>query len=431
MIRALALLALLLPAPAPAQSLYGCSGVEGDRNFASVEGEGGAFFRLDPDLRMWFPMEDATIARLARLSERLAAGGTTLVYVPLPTRSLAMPERLPLSARDYGFDPVMAATVHDLNEARLRAAGIVVPQTRRALRLGAAGAPSFQPTDPGLTAEGADRLAAAIAAVLAPLPALATLPRAQFATAPAPEVAPQPSRMRAALQRRCLSELPVPRLTATATTRLQGAAAGGAALIGGTAVSPRIAIVGTEQIGDPGLNLAGRLAQATGFETLIYTVDGGGAFGAITSYMTARAFQEARPAVIVWVNPVENSLAAFGDQPLAELAAAAGGACTIPLPVLGGAEPGTASADLAPVAGGGAWTLYLDAEGTQATEARFDFVGANGLTRSFWVRRAPGQVPTGRFYMPMAALGAEPAARVDVRLDAPFAGPVRMAACNA
>jgi alginate biosynthesis protein AlgX len=430
-IRALALMLALMPAPALAQSAFGCTGVDVDHDFASLEGAGGAFFRLDPDLKMWHPMEDATVARLGRLSQALAAGGTTLVYVHLPVRSLAMPERLPLAAQDYGFDPVMAATVHDLDEARLRDAGVVVPQTRSALRKGAAGSPSFHLADPGLTTDGADRLAAAIAAAIAPLPALAALPRAQFATAPAADPGPPVSRMRAALQRHCLSDLPLPMVAASTTTRLQGGLASDAALLGATTVAPRIAIVGTEQIGAPALNLSGRVAQATGFETLIYTVDGGGAFGAIASYMTSRAFQETRPAVLVWVNPVENSLATHGDQPLAELTAAAGSGCTVPLQVLGGAAPGTASADLSPVAGGGAWTLLFDAEGTPATEARFDFLDASGLPRSFWVTRAPGALPSGRFYMPLAALGAKPATRVDVTLNAPFVGPVRMAACNA
>jgi alginate biosynthesis protein AlgX len=430
-IRALALLLALLPAPALAQSAFGCTGVDGDHDFASIEGADGAFFRLIPDLQMWHPLEDVTVARLGRLSQVLAEGGTTLVYVPLPIRSLAMPERLPVAARDYGFDPVMAATVHDLDEARLRAAGLVVPQVRSALRKGAAAAPSFQLTDPGLTADGADRLTAAIAAAIAPLPALAALPRAQFSTSPAADVGPLPSRMRASLQRHCLSDLPAPVIPATTTIRLQGGLAPDAALLGTGSAAPRIAIVGTEHIGAPALNLSGRIAQATGFETLIYTIEGGGAFGAITSYMTSRAFQETRPAVLVWVNPVENSLATHGDQPLAELTAAAGSGCTIPLPVLGGLDPGTASADLTPVSGGGNWTIQLDAEGTPATEARFDFVDASGLKRSFWISRPAGAVPSGRFYIPMAALGAASANRVDVTLNAPFAGPVRMAACNA
>lgn len=431
MIRALVLMLALLPAPAPAQSAFGCTGVEEDHDFASIEGAGGAFFRLKPDLKMWHPLEDVTLARLGRLSQVLAAGGTTLVYVPLPIRSLAMPERLPLAARDYGFDPVMAATVHDLDEARLRAAGIVVPPTRSALRKGAAAAPSFQLTDPGLTAEGADRLAAAIAAAIAPLPALASLPRAQFATVPAPDLPAPPSRMRAALQRHCLSELPGISVPAPTVTRLLGGLAAEATLLDADTTVPRIAIVGTEQIGMPALNLSGRVAQATGLETLIHTVEGGGAFGAITSYLTSRAFQEARPAVLVWVNPVESSLATHGDQPLAELIAAAGPGCTIPLTVLGGVDPGTASADLTPVSGGGSWTILIDAEGTQASEARFDFLDAAGQKRSFWVTRPPGAFLSGRFYMPMAALGTTPATRVDVTLNAPFAGPVRMAACNA
>lgn len=427
MIRALALL-LAMTAPAAAQSTFGCEGVETDQHFAAVEGAGGTFFRLEPDLRMWHAVEDQTVARLARLSETLAANGTTLVYVPLPLRSLAMPDRLPLGISDYGFDPVMAATVHDLAEDRLRAAGVIVPRIRTALRLGSAEAPAYQPTDPRLTVEGARRLSTAVAEALAPVGALATLPRAQFATVAALEVVPLPSPMRAALQRHCLTDLPQVALPGRVTQRLQGGATSTSLV--GSAAAPRIAILGTEVIGDPALNLAGELAEATGFDTQIYAVDGGGAFAAISAYMTSRAFQDSRPAVIVWVNPVQHSLAATGDQPLAELTAAAGPGCTVVLPVLAGAAPGSAVADLAPIGGGGDWTLYLDADGTPATEARFDLTGTDGLTRSFYVTRHKDQLATGRFYLPLTALAGQPLARVEVHLDAAFAGPVRMAACN-
>jgi alginate biosynthesis protein AlgX len=326
---------------------------------------------------------------------------------------------------------VMAATVHDLDEVRLREAGIVVPAVRKALRTGGATPPSFHLTDYRMTAEGADRLAKAIADAISGVEALSAVPRAQFQTQPAADAVVTESVMRAALQRHCAQELPPALVQATVTQRLAGAAASGeAAIFGGTGVSARIAVVGTEHIGDPGLNLTGALSQATGLDAIIYTVDGGGAFGAISSYMTSRAFQEQRPAVLVWVNPVENNLATFGDQPLAELTVAAGDTCRIALPVLTGSDAQGVTADLSGLSAGQGFVLFVDAEGTPATEARFDFRGQDGLSRSFWVVRNPDQVPTGRFYLPMSGVGDAVVTAVDVRFDVPVSGVVRMAACN-
>ena len=201
-IAAAAALTGLCAQPAVAQSIYGCTDLEGRHAFASVEGDGGVFYRVDPDLRMFHPLSDETVDQLARLSEALASLGTTLVYVPLPTKSLAMPDQLPQKARDFGFDASVATTVYGDAIKRLREKGVAAADVRRALRAGVDEPLSFYQTDYRLTSAGARRAARAIADTMGLAPGFVDLPKGRFDTRSTGMVA-VPSDMRAALQRHC------------------------------------------------------------------------------------------------------------------------------------------------------------------------------------------------------------------------------------
>jgi len=236
--------------------------------------------------------------------------------------------------------------------------------------------------------------------------------------------------MRNALQRHCMIALPPVETDSFTTTRLRAASGtNDSALFGTARALPRIVLVGTEHAGEAASNLAGFLSEQTGLEVLPYTVAGGGSFAAISSYMTSREFQDAPPAYLVWVNPVENNLAQFGDQPLHELIVAAGDGCRVPLPVLSGNDANTLTADLGTLDRSQSYTLFVDADGTQATEARFDFHTAAGLARSQSVLRHKDQVKTGRFFMPLSGLWPQGAQTVDIVLDAPFGVAARVTAC--
>jgi alginate biosynthesis protein AlgX len=425
------MLGLMLAGAAPglAQSVYGCTGLDDRNSMPSLEGDRGVFYRIDPDMRMFHAFSDESIAQLAGLSKALKSLGTTLVYVPLPTKGLAMPAQLPQAARDYGFDVVLATTVYDQSLRRLDEAGVVTANLRTALSVDADSAPSMYPTDYRLTAAGSERAAKAIAATLGKTTGFADLPQGQFATSVASKQT-LPSDMRAALQRHCQITLPELVVDSFATIRLQGtAAANNTALLGSTATSARIAVVGTEHTGEASSNFAGYLSQASGLDVQQYTVMGGGSFAAISSYLTSRAFQEQRPAYLVWINPVENNLAQFGDQPLRELKAAAAGTCRVPLPAGPGITANSVTADLSALDRTQNYTLFVDAEGTAARRAQFDFQSAAGLVRTRTVTRHPDQVATGRFYMPMSAMWPEGALAVTITLDVPAAAPVRVTAC--
>jgi len=160
-----------------------------------------------------------------------------------------------------------------------------------------------------------------------------------------------------------------------------------------------------------------------------YSVDGGGAFAAISSYLTSREFLDQRPAYLVWVNPIDNNLAQYGDQPLRELRAAAGANCRVPLTLLPSRQPNTVIADLSALDPSQSYTLFVDADGSPAGEARFDFLSGTGLVRSKYILRQEAQLRSGQFYMPLSGLWAEGARSVDIVLDAPFGNNTRVSAC--
>jgi alginate biosynthesis protein AlgX len=427
--RLVILLMMAFASPAVAQSIYGCVGLDDTNGLPSVEGDNGVFYRVTPDLHMFNAVSDDSVVRLAGLSQALAQLGTTLVYVPLPSKGLAMPDQLPQAARDYGFDVVLATTVYEDILKRLRNAGIATADVRKALRVGPDAPPSIYPTDYRLTAAGAGRVATAVAATISATPGFKDLQKGRFASSVTGKET-LPSDMRAALQRHCQITLPDLLVDSFAITRLQGqAVAGDNTLLGGTPNSARVAVVGTEHVGTASSNFAGALSAASGLDVQQYTVSGGGSYAAISSYLTSRTFQEQRPAYLIWINPVENNLAQFGDQPMRELTAAAGGNCRVPLPSGPGGLANSVTADLTALDTTQSYTLFVDAEGTAATTARFDFQSATGLVRTRTVLRNAGQVATGRFYMPMSGLWPEGALSVTVTLDAPVVNAARVTAC--
>jgi alginate biosynthesis protein AlgX len=423
---------MLMAGHAAADTAHGCTGLGGHHRWSSVEGAAGTFFRLDPDLMMTHPFSDDSVEGLARLSRALAAGGTRLVYVPLPTKGMALPARLPPEARDLGYDATLAATLYDDTIARLAAVGVSAVNARAALRSADDAAPSFFAADPRLTPAGARRTAEAVAATMATLPGLSDLPRARFETRATGRTR-LPSPMRTALQRHCLIPLPEVEAETFATTRLDGGTTGtgSSALLGG-GPQARVALVGTEDAVDPALNLAGFLATATGLEVQAYAVTGGGAFAAISSYLTSHAFAGARPAVLVWVNPVSESLASHGDQPLRELIAAAGDSCRRALPTGPGLAPDLLIADLSAMDPATPAMLLIDAGGAAAARVTVEVRGPGGPARLRTVQRHRNQAPTGRFYVPLDSLwpaSGAAGAVADIRLDVPFGPGSAVTAC--
>jgi alginate biosynthesis protein AlgX len=424
---ALAAISVLMAAPLAAQSAFGCTDLDGRHAIPSVEGTDGMFYRVHPDLHMFQPFSDQSITDLARLSDALSDMGTTLIYVPLPTKALIEPESLPVRATDLGFDVSIATTVFDDIIHRLVEADVLAVNLRGPLRATGDEGPSVFLTDYRLNTDGGRRAAAAIGAVIAATPGVAGLARGTFTSRAAGTIT-LPSTMRDILQRHCTLTIPEAVTASATTSRTGGTLPRTEGLLGGAGAA-QIALVGTEDVASFSSNLAGFLSEATGLDALEYTVYGGGSFAAISAYLTSRSFQEARPAYLVWINPVQNNLAQWGDQPLGELVAAAAGTCRIPLPAGPGLEPQTLVVDLLALDPGRSYTLYIDADTSPATVARFDILSPSGLVHTRHIQRNPDQTPTGRFYLPLTGLWPDGAQSVTVTLDAVFGVNARAAAC--
>ncbi|WP_428926232.1 alginate O-acetyltransferase AlgX-related protein [Marinibacterium sp. SX1] len=421
---------------------YGCGDILTAGAQASVEGAGGMFFRFGPDLSSYHWIGDQGIDQLARLSARLAEQGTRLIYVPVPSKSLTMPDRVPPSAVRMGYDPEIAASVYGEMLRRLDEAGVTAIDARLALRQQALrGAdPVFQ-ADPRLTPDGAEALALAIAAQIRALPVMADSADEDWQVTRRGEIV-LPSAMRMRLQSSCVAELPDVRLPIIEATRggvlLPAAIGTGHGTGHGTANSPLgqaapVVVVGTEIAVDPALGLASFLAAEARMGVAAAMVPGedrlADAFGAISSYMGSAAFAAERPRVLVWANPVWLNLGRHGARPMDELITLAGApaTCGLNLP-LSQARDGNVYAELSgPVRHG---ALLLDTGGRALDRVEFRFTSVRGETRARIVERHPRQAPTARVAMPLSGLWPEGAARVDIVTDGPIGGQPRLTLCE-
>lgn len=421
--------AAMLPAGAAhSESAFGCHDLMRSGAIASLEGAGGQFFRFDPDLHADHRLADAVVRQLGELSAALDSRGTRLIFVPVPTKALVMPDLLPPAARGLGYDPDVAAAIYFGMLEDLGAAGVTAVDARRALIGAAHDRPPFFVTDPRLTAAGAEALAEAIVAQMAAAPGFARLPKKRFRTDRAVDEV-LVSQMRLLLQDHCTAALPPLIAEHHRTTTVSGGEEVGRRPPSELpAHPPSVYLVTDEIVSLPYSNLAGSIAQRSGLETAIYNVDGGGAFAAISTYLTSQAFQDTPPAFLVWLSPVWNDLARFGDQPMRELIAAAGATCDTDLEVRLSPE-GALLADLSRQPQGTAMTLRVDAA-APARLAAFEFRSAEGRTRRRTVTRHPGQEVSGRFFMPLSALWPDGAESVAVSLDVPFGEEASMKLCG-
>ena len=412
-----------------AQSLYGCNDLAGYERLPSIEGKSGVFFRINPDLYNFHAMSEETVDQVAELARALESVGTKLIYVPMPTKSMVMPSFLTSESEDFGFDATLASTVYGEAVRRLRDHGVMTVDARRALVLAEQGDYPYFRADYRMTSTGSALLAAAIGGAIKEDEAYAELPRSEFNTTQTGQVA-LPSPMRHQLQQHCLNALPEA-ITETYETKLSRSTvlSSNNANFSNTTQSALVAVVGTEFTGEPAINFPGFLAQETGLDIRQYSVTGGGAFAAISTYLTSQEFQDIRPAYLVWENPIWNNLAKFGNQPMRELIVASSSACRTALPILQTEDATRVRADISNVDASLNYTLFIDTDGSQANVARFKFRAANGLERIKTIYRHPDQAKTGRFYMPADGIGEDDAVTVEIELDQPFGSLPRLTAC--
>lgn len=416
----LTLALLMAGGSAQAQSTaYGCRGLSAS-DINIVEGVGGVFLRTLPDLQADTWIAPETVEDIAHLSSVLEAGGTRLVVVPMPTKALAMPDALPLLASHLGYDVDLAASVYDENVRRLRQSGVLAVDGRAALRqLDLGGGAPFHAVDPRPTAAGLRALAAATARVLEDADVTPEVPRRFEATRI--DTQPIASAFRTRLQRHCSVDLP----PVTAEAWALSETAGDARSLG----SDGAVVVGSDMSGD-GSVFAGFLSEATGRGVQSLLVEGEDGFAAITSFLTSPAFAVARPGVLIWEFPVWADLGGRGDQPMAELIAAAGQTCTTAIALQPGAVTGRIQASLAGIATGPGTVLMLESGGALPQSASFRFFAADGSQRVKSIHRTSGERPSGRFYLPLSGLWPDGAVGVEIETDAGFGALPGLAACT-
>jgi len=422
----IAVTALLAANAGQAQSGYGCSGLVTHSALPAAEGKNGVFFAIRPELQAHHGFGDETIVLLSDLNNALAARGTTLVLLPVPTRAQVLFRDLPAMAGHLGYDVEASTAVHLDMIRRLNKAGLTVAEPLSDLRTAAqsGGRPFFE-TDPRPTAEGARILASAVGATLADHPDLVGVTRDTYRSTEGAEVT-LPSAMRVQLQTACQSALPTVSLQPYTTARTTA----NSTTIAGAATNKRLVLLGTEITGTPELNLSGFLSEATGLEVLSYGVAGGGAFAAMSSYLTSADFQAAPPRVLVWEVPVSASMSNHGDQPLRELVVAAANSCTAPIALTRAPAGNLLRAELEGLKLGANITLALDAGGARLPFVRFHFTDADGLIRTRSIYRHADQLLTGRFYLPLAGLKTTGLRAVEIEGPAAFGLRSHLAACS-
>ena len=411
----LAMAALMLSAPLAMASNFGCSGQEFNPALPSIEGKDGYFYRVFADLRLQHEMTDPVIERLGALSDALAAQGTTLVYVTVPTKSQAMPQYLPDHAAEYGFDIAIATKVYQNIITRLTARGVTAPDLQTAMSKSDDAHPVFFQADFHWTSDGARLAAEAIGAAIRATPAFAELTPEEYTSTPAKETAAF-SGMRRALQGFCTDELPRVETMAYVTAKAEETLDLGTDIFASDAERPEIALVGTSFSDSTVNNFAGFISQYSGLDLVNYAITGGNQFGSITSYMTSRAFQEARPQYLIWENPIYNGLVQYGFDPLDELIAAAGDTCTQVLPATK-ADANTVSADLKDITLQPGDLILADFGKDESRNAQFSFATDSGVVRTATMARADRLAPTGRFFQTVSAIWRPDFTKVDVRFD--------------
>ncbi|HLQ20047.1 MAG TPA: alginate O-acetyltransferase [Tabrizicola sp.] len=434
-----ALCTLLAPAAYAEPSQFGCANTEFAAS-ASIEGTDGVFYRVQSDLRLQHPMDDAVVAQLAELTRVLAEQGTTLIYVNVPTKGQAMPQYLPPEAAAYGYDPaLMQANYQDVTD-RLNAAGVPAPDLMGAMLKAKPDEKVFFQADFHWTPDGARLAAQAIGEMIRNLPGYAEVTPVEFTSQPAdPEIAF--SGLRRELQTYCKETLPEVEATTWVTTRATGAelsaadifadaapteeapeaeAAEGETLdIFGTGTDEAsVVLVGTSFSDSSINNFAGFLSEYSGIEVVNYAITGGNQFGSMTSYLTSRDFAEDRPTFLVWENPIYNSLAQFGPLPMDELIVAAGPTCdiatgtTVEEDILSARfQPGQLKAE-------DAFLFDYGSDGPRVANVTFETKA--GIRRSVRLERPDRLRATGRFFLRLEPYWSRDLVQVSVGFDRPL-----------
>jgi alginate biosynthesis protein AlgX len=404
-------------------SNYGCNNLD----LASpqlVEGKNGTFYRLTLDFRMNQPLSPEAAGLVGDIAEALRAQGTELIYVPVPTKSLAMPGNIPPGVEGYGFDIDIAEIAYDAFLAKLAEAGVTVVDTMRAMRR--AEAAPFQPTDFHWSPEGARAVAAALGDTIRELPAYDDLEKTGYETEPT-DVEPMDSRLRGTIQEYCRQTVPAAEVQGYETTRTSEANAD-SGIFASDSSGPPIALAGTSMSAEATFHFEQFLAEEAELAVANYSITGGNQFGGMTSFLLSEDFRENPPAVLIWENPIYNNLGEFGEMPLRELLAPVAAECSALETETGG------SSDLAAELPEGMLTresyIEIDTGRANGREAVVTLTGPEGIEARTPIRRPIRYEPTRWFYQYTAPAWRPDFTRVEVTLDRPATDDATLSICK-
>lgn len=430
--------AALLTSPALAASAFGCKHLENNPTLPSVEGKDGFFFRIFADLRMQHPFTEEVTTLMGDLSDALKAHGTTLMYVPIPTKSVTLPTFLPAEAALFGFDETIASRVYADQIERLRAKNVIAVDLLSTLKTTDGDDPPFFRSDFHWTSTGARKAAEEIGGMIKAMPDYADVTPVTYETRPTgAELAV--SGMRRELQAYCSLSLPPVVSTAFETVEVASADAtldifGGSPVAGGdgapAGTSDEVALVGTSFSDALVPNFSGFLAQYASLPVANFAITGGNQFGAITSYLTSREFQAERPRYMVWENPIYNNLAQFGTGPLTELIAAARNDCAPVTAAPTVDDAGALVTDLSADRIGAKQVLLADAGDEGSRDIVLKFTAKDGRTFKREVHRGDRFRATGRFFIPLESLDSLELQKVEIKFDRLSKDTAAVSLCN-
>ncbi len=410
-----------------APSAYGCAHLENDNLTPILEGKEGVFYRVYADIRLQHPFSDRAVTLMGQLADNLAQRGTTLIYLPIPTKSQAMPDQLPDVAKLYGFRVDEADRVYRSLIDRLEAQGVTTADAQSALR-NAETAPFFG-TDFHWNAEGARLVAETVAKTLQAHPDYADLDKTSYITTETGTTRAF-SGLRRQIQKRCLTEIPQAETMTYETVQQQTTVSLGAAdLFGSDEARTQVVITGTSFADMEIANFDGWLSQYSELEVFNYAITGGNQFGAMLSYVTSDDFRADPPHFLIWENPIYNNLLQYGEQPMLELIAAASDTCGPAFDVAHDGGTGL-SIDLTDTVRRGDDVIHAAAGTEGPRSATFTAHFADGTSRTNYLTRNSRLRATGHFYMPLEVFGTQTIERLDVTFDRPVPASATLNLCR-
>jgi alginate biosynthesis protein AlgX len=410
-------------------SAFGCKYLETLAEPRAIEGKDGFFYRILADLRLQHSFTDETVGYLAQLSRLLEEHGTTLVYAPIPTKSQAMPERMPERAALYGYDFEVATFVYQDIVDRLRAAGVVTVDLQSALRKSGPEEPPFHKADFHWNSNGARLAGKAIGEMIKAQPGYAETEPKRFDTRKL-DLRSSFSGMRKNLQVFCKESLPPVVSYAYETTELSTGAEAATIDLFGDQTGVAIALIGTSFSDSSVNNFDGFIQQYSSLPVTNFAITGGNQFGAMLSYLTSDEFQENRPRFIVWENPIYNNLGQYGPSPWVELLAAAADRCGPPIAESGPGSELELEVSLDGMSYGDDAVIMADARDEAVRGAAFYVTDTKGNRRGIALKRSDRLRATGRFYIPLKPLGGADISSIKIVLDRPSDGQPAVHLCQ-